>query len=121
MKHWRKVCIVTLLTTSTALIPLAGVGGSVDGAQYEYLMDISFNRAPGAPTLNNFPVLVVLNSDITNWGVTNGFGMYRSTNMTTWQLIVTGDLERAASGTNTWEDVSPPTGAFYRPMIPAVE
>ena len=57
----------------------------------------------------------------TNWGVTNGFGMYRSTNMTTWQLIVTGGLERAASGTNTWEDESPPTGAFYRPMIPASE
>jgi len=57
----------------------------------------------------------------TNWGVTNGFGMYRSTNMTTWQLIVTGGLERAASGTNSWEDESPPPDAFYRPMIPAVE
>jgi hypothetical protein len=67
MKHWRKICIGTLLTTSTALISLAGVGGSVNGAQYKYLMDISFNRAPGAPTLNNFPVLVVLNSDIPNF------------------------------------------------------
>ena len=57
----------------------------------------------------------------TNWGITNGFGIYRSTNMTTWQLIVTGGLERAASGTNSWEDESPLPGAFYRPMIPANE
>ena len=56
-----------LLTMSTALTSLAGVGDPVDGGKYKYLMEISFNRAPGAPTLNDFPALVILNDSITGF------------------------------------------------------
>ena len=55
------------LTASTALTTLAGVGDPVDGGKYKYLMEISFNRDPGASTLNNFPVLVILNDSITDF------------------------------------------------------
>jgi hypothetical protein len=58
----------------------------------------------------------------TNSGVTNGFKMYRSTNLLsgTWQLIAS-NLTRAANGTNSWTDASPPAFPFffYRPATPA--
>jgi hypothetical protein len=56
----------------------------------------------------------------TNSGVTAGFGMYLSTNLQSWTLIVPGGtLPRAANGTNAWTDPEERSGpANYRPMIP---
>jgi hypothetical protein len=56
----------------------------------------------------------------TNSGVTNGFGMYLSTNLQSWSLLIPGGtLPRAASGTNVWTDPTPRSApAHYRPMIP---
>lgn len=56
----------------------------------------------------------------TDSGVTTGFGMYLSTNLQTWALIIPGGtLPRAGSGTNVWTDPTPRPGpAHYRPMIP---
>jgi hypothetical protein len=57
----------------------------------------------------------------TNSGVTNGFRMYRSTNLLSgsWQLVAS-NLTRTASGTNTWMDSLPPPSPriFYRHAIP---
>ena len=56
----------------------------------------------------------------TNYGVTNYFGMYRSTNLMNpaWDLIITDTIPRAVDGTNVWYDLTPPAGrAYYRPML----
>jgi hypothetical protein len=45
----------------------------------------------------------------TNSGVTNGFKIYRNTNLVSgsWQLIGS-NITRSGSGTNTWTDPAPP-------------
>jgi hypothetical protein len=56
-----------------------------------------------------------------NSGVTNGFRVYRSTNLYSgaWQLVAS-NLIRAANGTNAWTDPAPPSspGIYYRPVAP---
>jgi hypothetical protein len=74
-----------------------------------------------------FEVLAMSKNDSITWygtsnsGVTNCFRIYRSTNLLsgTWQLVAS-NLTRAASGTNTWTDPSPPAFAcvFYRLGVP---
>jgi trimeric autotransporter adhesin len=75
-----------------------------------------------------FAVLSVATNNTLNWfgttnsGVTNGFRMYRGTNLLrdTWSLVAS-NLTRSATGTNTWTDPSPPLSPliFYRPAAPA--
>ena len=58
----------------------------------------------------------------TNTGVTNPQSVYRSTNLLNepaWSRVADG-LQRAASGTNEWYDVSPPTNdipVFYKVIV----
>jgi hypothetical protein len=58
----------------------------------------------------------------TNSGVTNGFDMYRSTDLLSgvWQRVAS-NLTRSATGTNAWKDLAPPASPwrFYRPGAPA--
>jgi hypothetical protein len=52
-------------------------------------------------------------------GMTNGFRVYRCTNLTdaSWQLVVS-NLDRSATGTNAWTDTAAPAKTFYRVAIP---
>jgi hypothetical protein len=56
----------------------------------------------------------------TNSGVTNGFRIYRRTNLLSgsWTLMAS-NITRAANGTNTWTDPSPPSpNIYYKPTVP---
>jgi len=67
-------------------------------------------------------------SNVVSWygtddsGVTNAFSMWRNTNgliSPVWDLVASNNIApRAADGTNTWVDTTPPTGpTFYRPGV----
>lgn len=88
-------------------------------------------RIAGTEPLDSNSFFRVLSTSIeagTNWivwyGTTNGgvsspFAVERSTNITaSWDMAVS-NLDRSASGTNTWGDGTAPAGApvFYRPLI----
>jgi hypothetical protein len=57
----------------------------------------------------------------TNSGNFSTYTVYRSTNLLTtvggW-VPVASNIARAASGTNAWLDLAPPTNAFYKPTLP---
>jgi hypothetical protein len=59
----------------------------------------------------------------THSGETNGFRVYRSTNLISgaWQLVAS-NLTRAANGTNMWTDMAPPASphVYYKPAVQAV-
>jgi hypothetical protein len=78
-----------------------------------------FRFVKGGVTNGSSPSVWLRWYGTTNSGVTNGFSVYRSTNIAagSWQMVGT-NLARSATGTNAWTGAATFLRAYYRVSVP---